>query len=604
MARIETYKRRHKYPATTGMKPLSNSDMDALNAEYKAMRDFGDTATNDFLGLAEAIYKGKAKKKKKKNPDENPNNNPDNNSTKTTDSKGDNKQPDKGSQGDNKKPDKGAEQDNKKPDEGTEQDNKKPDKNQDAETTTAMGPANIIMADLKQQNVTGITEIDNYILNEFNSYDTNPDETTYRKSLEQTINKLSEVVSSKPNSESRRFLEQHIESMKPYWENSLQKAILNRKVLNTQATIDNTLNTVKNYDLTNPGERLEAEGLVGASADLMHELGYPKESIVNWTIDALKDVDNQEIFQNAQKISVENGYEQAIKFIQEQGIEEDAKLNIVNDIKFEAAQRKLQQDTNIQQTEQQFEAKYDQQQLTTAEVTASNLPEDRKLTWNKLIGAQADERLNGQVDTDWEVYDKLKDIVGKYELGEIVKDKVLKELSKAVGKKIPTSIEKQFRVRLATIDNPDDPMNRDDVKRGIDVLDGLEKMELRGAEDFADKRRIRLENLKRKNEYEAWIRGQEKLSSKDIEEKIASMSKAKVEEVTLNWLEKMFTPKEDTPFFGKLALYTEEDQLVDKKIQRLMKLGYWKDFTDDEKETVTQAFRIGRTVQDVVDLIE
>jgi hypothetical protein len=254
----------------------------------------------------------------------------------------------------------------------------------------------------------------------------------------------------------------------------------------------------------------------------------------------------------------------------------------------------------VQQTEQQFETRYDQQQLTAAEVTASNLPQDRKSTWTRLIDAQIEERLNGQIETDFKTYDRLAEMIDDYHAGKADKEAIQEELSKAAGKDIPTSIERQLYGRLATIDNPDDLMNRDDVKRGLAVLNGLEKTELQTADDFADQRRIRLEGLRRRNELESWVRTQENLTAGDIEKKIAGMTRSRLEKVILNWFEKMFNPKEDTP----LSDTTEEKLLVDKKVHKLKKLGHWKDFTPDERQTVTEAFRRGRTVQDVLDLIE
>jgi hypothetical protein len=461
----------------------------------------------------------------------------------------------------------------------------------------------IYQADADAQTIEGIAEMKRRLNTQFDTYDTDADERNYRPGYDKTIKGFDNIIKGKTNGIAKRNLRDFIVYNSPTWENNVNDAILRRKRINTEARAEQNIERIKELDLTNIDGVLEAEAIMGESVKLLGEIGYGSEEIQLWTENALKDFEAQTINQQAEAIMGEQGREAAIEHIMSQDIEIDTKKKIVSNINFKAAQQKLKYDQKVEQIEQEYVAKYDKEQLSSSEVVANPyLPASRKLFWKRLVDAQVKERLEGEPELNWETYDRLQGMVESYDRGIIGKDEVRNELSEAVeNKEIPTTVARQLRDRLATKDKADDPMNRSDVKRGMSIIDYLEKEELRIAKDAAEDTeqewseitRIRNENFKRKNEFEQWIRGQEKFTAKDVEDKIQSMSRQKVDEVVLGWFEKLVTPKKQ-----------EKEIIARKKVEKLKELGYWDAFSANEQETVRQAFREGKTVEDIVELLE
>lgn len=209
-----------------------------------------------------------------------------------------------------------------------------------------------------------------------------------------------------------------------------------------------------------------------------------------------------------------------------------------------------------------------------------------------------------EVKLNWDTYDRLQGLVEDYDAGKIKKEKVRQAITDAVGKDITTTIARSLRDRLATKDDPDDPMNRSDVKRGLGFLEDLETAEINVANErdanYEDIRGIRLKYQKKKNEYERWIKKQEKLTGKDIENKTAQMTQQAVEEVALNWFERLMWTKRPQ-LFGLVG--TQKERLAKKKIEELQELGKWEGLTPDEQETIRQAFLAGKSIQDVLDIM-
>jgi hypothetical protein len=187
-----------------------------------------------------------------------------------------------------------------------------------------------------------------------------------------------------------------------------------------------------------------------------------------------------------------------------------------------------------------------------------------------MVDAQTEARLSGEVELNYDTYDRLIGMIEDYGNREISKDEVRQEISNAVGKDIPTTIARSLRDKLATKDKPDDPMNRSDVKRGLGVLVDLESFEVEQAKkDDADLeviREIRLVYQRKMNEYEQWVKDQEKEKLTDIaiQNKITEMTEMEAEGVILKWWERWLRPKESTPFFRHFGT-TEETALARKK---------------------------------------
>ncbi len=75
-----------------------------------------------------------------------------------------------------------------------------------------------------------------------------------------------------------------------------------------------------------------------------------------------------------------------------------------------------------------------------------------------------------------------------------------------------------------------------------------------------------------------------------------------IEEVTLNWFEKMFSPKEQG-FFTAVGFNTEAEELIQEKFDILKDQKAWKTMTDAEKESARLRFEQGQTVQEILDLL-
>jgi len=270
--------------------------------------------------------------------------------------------------------------------------------------------------------------------------------------------------------------------------------------------------------------------------------------------------------QFAQAIMAQTGYQDAIDFVMAQEIDTDIKRRIVSNINFEAAQQQLEYDKYVEKTEQDFVSKYDKEQLSTDKIIASNLSASKKLMWKRLVDAQAKERLSGEVELDWDTYDKLQSMVEDYDTGKISKEEVQEAISKEVGKTIPTTIARSLRDRLATKDKPDDPMNRSDVKRGLGVLSDLESFEVEQAKKdevgLEEIREIRLKYQKIKDEYERWIGSQEKLTEKIVQDKIEQMTEMETGGIVLSWFERLMWTKRPQ-LLGLVG--TQEERLAKKR---------------------------------------
>lgn len=151
-----------------------------------------------------------------------------------------------------------------------------------------------------------------------------------------------------------------------------------------------------------------------------------------------------------------------------------------------------------------------------------------------------------QVHLDYDVYDRLQTMIEGYDAEKYSKEEVRLAINKEAGKTIPKTIAMKLRDRLAIKDDPDDPMNRSDVKRGLGVLTDLESFEVeqakRDKEDIGVIREIRLSYQKKMDEFERWIRGREKLTDKDVQTKIGEMTELEAEEQVKGWLDFILNP--------------------------------------------------------------
>lgn len=226
-------------------------------------------------------------------------------------------------------------------------------------------------------------------------------------------------------------------------------------------------------------------------------------------------------------------------------------------------QRKLQLESNagtIIRNRELEQGRIQQEVWTKTEGEAFNLSQDNKLTpeWireqfnaGNLSKADRDAYLSmlsrpKEVPLNWDAYDKLSEMVEDYDKEKVTKDEVRLAITKALGKDIPEAVAVRLRGKLDTIDEPDNPMNRSDAKRALEVLSDIETEEMRLARlddaDIEELRDTRLKWLKKKDEFERWIKGQEKLTDTDIQNKIEAMTQVEAEEVARDWLDYILNP--------------------------------------------------------------
>lgn len=230
-------------------------------------------------------------------------------------------------------------------------------------------------------------------------------------------------------------------------------------------------------------------------------------------------------------------------------------------------QRKLQLRSNAKTIIRNIENKkriIEQETWEKTEAEAFNLLFDNELTdeWvrgqfnlGNMSKTDRDAYLSAlsrpkEVKLNWDVYDNLLEMVEDYEKEKVTKDKVRLAITNALGKDIPETAAIRLRGKLDTIDKPDDPMNRSDVKRGLGVFEDLESAEISANKDepYEKIREIRLKYQKKMDEFEGWIKRQEKLTGTDIQNKVAEMTEGEAEELAKFSLENMWNIWVQSPF--------------------------------------------------------
>lgn len=190
--------------------------------------------------------------------------------------------------------------------------------------------------------------------------------------------------------------------------------------------------------------------------------------------------------------------------------------------------------------------------------------------------------------TDYlKAYENVNEAISDFRENRKTKDEAIDVLYGNL-KNISQEDGKQLLNRIYEIADPDSPMNRSDVKRWLGFLNDLESEEMRLARldeaDIEELKALRLKWTKKEDEFERWIKGQDKLTDTDIQNKIEQMTKIATEEITLDWFGKVMRAKETTPFFGRFFGTTEEMALAKKKA----KAGIEKEGEIPEPKTIEE----------------
>lgn len=172
-----------------------------------------------------------------------------------------------------------------------------------------------------------------------------------------------------------------------------------------------------------------------------------------------------------------------------------------------------------------------------------------------------------EVALNWEVYDKLSEMVEDYDKEKVTKDEVRLAITKALGKDIPETVAVRLRGKLDTIDEPDNPMNRASAKRAMDILAEMKVADFfwpEGVEedDIEGKRQNLLRYLELTKELEQWITANPDATDEQINDKVDTITKPAAEDVVLNWFERLMWT-ERRQLFGLVG--TQAERLAKKK---------------------------------------
>ena len=190
----------------------------------------------------------------------------------------------------------------------------------------------IMKADEKSQTIAGEAEMKRLLNATWDTFDTNPKENDYLPAYKKTEKGFDSLIKGYTNRNAQTNLRLFREQNRPAWENSVNDAVLNRKRINAGARAIKNIEAIKGYDLSKPGEKLEAEGLIGQSGDVMRGLGHSPDEVENWMAGALNSVENQAIYQQAEKISLDEGYQKAVNFVASQKIDVEDRNKILSNL--------------------------------------------------------------------------------------------------------------------------------------------------------------------------------------------------------------------------------------------------------------------------------
>lgn len=427
----------------------------------------------------------------------------------------------------------------------------------------------IMQADYQAQFVAGGADIDNLWRETVDSFRENQDESTYGKVYKDFLNKAGGIASATTNRKSRRELEAHIQSSKAVWNDKIRDEVYKRKTINGLSDADRMVFIATNQrDLSDPLELDEAEGLIRQAAEIRIKFNVPEGDVATMLDLDYKNLFTKQIFQQAQAISAAQGYEKAVKWVMDGTLDPDEKKKIVRDIEFEASQQKLEYDKYVEKTEQDLLVKERLGTLTDTEILNSQFTADKKREWLRYYDAMVEERLSGEVELNWESYDKLQSMVEDYDTGKIDKEEVQEAISKEVGKTIPTTIARSLRDRLATKDKPDDPLNKSSAKRALSILNELKTADFFWPEDLDDddpegKRQNLLNYLDVSKEFEEYLIANPDATDEQINDKIDTLTQPYIENKAKGTLDKLWDFWVQSPFgvgYRKIAGIEKEGE--------------------------------------------
>lgn len=234
-------------------------------------------------------------------------------------------------------------------------------------------------------------------------------------------------------------------------------------------------------------------------------------------------------------------------------------------------------------------------------VLASSLTptgENSKQSWIDKINRQSKAINDGKEDpfnqTDNAVLFDLRTRI-EDDPGSVTIDELREKVGKgAEGGISIADYDKLFKM----VTDADNPLNKPQAKRAQQVMSRLREIELKaaaaGEEDPAtgeplDPLEIEFNALAVQNEFDSWLLETPDATDAQIEDKVRVLTRPAAEAVTLNFFEKLITPK-----------FMEAGGLAAKRHQTFRKMSIFDTLTKEEKAEAKQAFKNGFTVDDVL----
>ncbi len=208
------------------------------------------------------------------------------------------------------------------------------------------------------------------------------------------------------------------------------------------------------------------------------------------------------------------------------------------------------------------------------------------------------------VETNYERYDEIRTMIDEVGQGTRKAEDVQQEIKKSVGKDFDVSVAKSLREKLSQKQKVDSVLNRPVVKRALKILNDVQKVEIDSKGAYPAKEEIEDRNkwFGIKNDFERWLIENPDATDEEIEKKTERITTPARKEITLNIFERSLLLKGRGQLFGLVG--TEQERLVNKKIDALKDEGVWDDLNEQEKESARQRLMRGETVQNILDLLE
>ncbi len=238
------------------------------------------------------------------------------------------------------------------------------------------------------------------------------------------------------------------------------------------------------------------------------------------------------------------------------------------------------------------------------DVLASTLTptgDNSKQSWIDKINAQSKSINDGKEDpfnqTDNAVLFDLRTRI-EDDPGSVTID----ELREKVGKGESGGISiADYNTLFGMVTDADNPLNKPQAKRAQQVISRLRGVMLTAAaagkedpttgEDL-DPVEIEFNALAVQNEFDRWLLANPKATDPQIEDKLRALMRVPAEAVTLNFFEKLITPR-----------ILEAGGLAAKRSQTFRKMPIFDTLTKQEKAEAKQAFKNGFTVDDVLKVL-